>query len=92
MCVISPLLTGATELRDLTLHVNFVADLSPLAGLSRLESLNLSSNQLSDLTPLADLTKLRALSVGANELSLEDIVAVALLPGTGGVGRAVPQY
>ena len=62
-------LTGlehATNLTQLNLSGNRIADLTPIARLNNLISLSLSSNQLSSLTPLENLTSLKSLDLSAN--------------------------
>ena len=64
-------LTGleyATNLTDLSLVVNAIQNLEPLAGLMQLQTLDLSDNQIVDITPLANLTNLTGLEVSSNQL------------------------
>ena len=65
-------LTGlelATNLRDLALVRNGLADVSLLSGLTSLTQLNLSNNSLSDISPLVGLTNLAELLLGNNNIS-----------------------
>ena len=65
-------LTGlehATNLGNLNLYNNLVADLSPLSGLTSLTHLNLSHNEIADISPLAGLTNLIGLWLPDNHVS-----------------------
>ena len=71
-------LTGlefATNLTDLTLDLNQITDISPLAGLTKLTYLALYGNGISDISPLAGLTKLTGLWLHYNNIT--DISALA---------------
>src|SRR5437016_3832446 len=54
-------LEKCTNLAELRLAHNKIADLKPLAGLKNLQSLTLAHNQVADLAPLAELTRLQYL-------------------------------
>jgi Leucine-rich repeat (LRR) protein len=65
-------LTGlelATNLRDLELVDNGIADASVISGLTNLIKLNLGGNSISDISPLEGLTNLTALLLENNNIS-----------------------
>jgi internalin A len=65
-------LTGlehCTDLTSLTLFINELPDLAPLARLIKLEVLLLVGNSITDLSPLAGLTGLEHLELGVNYIS-----------------------
>ena len=65
-------LTGlelATNLRDLELVDNGIAEASAISGLTNLTKLNLGGNSISDLSPLEGLTNLTALLLENNNIS-----------------------
>ena len=68
------LLAGLTNLTELRLGFNLIADISPVAGLINLKSLDLTGNSVSNIAPIASLTKLTHLDLDGNILS--DISAV----------------
>ena len=73
-------LTGlehCSNLRTLTLWVNQISDISPLASLTDLCWLDLGANQISDISPLASLTNLSHLCIDNNQIS--DIYPLASL-------------
>ena len=57
------------QIRNLSLGMIKVSDLTPLARLTSLRHLSLSGTQVSDLTPLARLTSLRYLSLSGTQVS-----------------------
>ena len=57
------------QIRNLSLGMIKVSDLTPLARLTSLRHLSLSGTQVSDLTPLARLTSLRFLSLSGTQVS-----------------------
>ena len=59
----------ATNLIELSLHTNNIADVSPLAGLINLRELHLGGTSLADVSPLAGLTRLEDLELGFNSLA-----------------------
>ena len=66
----------ALNLQSLSLRLNRIEDISPLAGLTNLRYLDLSQNDLiKDMSPVADLTQLRHLDLHGN--SIRDISAVS---------------
>ena len=69
------LLAGLTNLTELRLGFNLIADISPVAGLINLKSLDLTGNSVSNIAPVANLTKLTHLDLDGNALS--DISPVA---------------
>ena len=73
-------LTGielATELEELGLNHNFVADLRPLAGLVKLTVVRLTGNRIIDLGPLTNLTRLKYLYLEENQIT--DVTPLANL-------------
>jgi len=70
-----------TNLKDLDLAVNDIADIAPLAGLTSLEYLDVSSNAITDITPLGVLTNLREVGIANNHVS--DLSALVANPGIG---------
>ena len=65
-------LTGlelATNLSDLTLVANGIAEVSVLSGLPSLTELNLGNNLISDISPLVGLTNLTELLLQNNNIS-----------------------
>ncbi len=62
-------LSGLTNLVDLSLNGNRITDVSALSGLANLEFLGLSSNDLTDVSALSSLTKLGSLTLDNNDLT-----------------------
>ena len=65
-------LTGleyAANLTWLSLNVNNISDVSPLAGLTKLTTLFIDGNNVSDLSPLSRLTDLTSLYLSGNTIS-----------------------
>ena len=56
-------------LSRLSLELNEISDISPLAGLASLTTLSLNFNEINDITPLAGLTSLTTLSLFSNQIS-----------------------
>jgi Leucine-rich repeat (LRR) protein len=67
------------NLKELSLYLNWVGDLTPIAGLTGLEKLNVDNNGLSDLSPIAGLTNLKSLTFENN--NVEDISALSGMTG-----------
>ena len=61
-------LEAATNLTELLLGFNSIADISPLKGLTNLTELFLDYNSISDISPLAGLTNLIILTLGGNSI------------------------
>ena len=71
-------LTGlefATNMKDLVLWGNTIADISPLSGLTNLERLLIGQNRITDISPLARLTNLKSLRVG--DANITDLSVLA---------------
>lgn len=68
-------LESATNILDLHLRWNGIADLSPLAELDKLNSVWMGSNRISDLTPLANATSIVSLWLDNNTIG--DISALS---------------
>ncbi|MYF98683.1 leucine-rich repeat domain-containing protein [Candidatus Poribacteria bacterium] len=65
-------ISGLTNLRELSLEIGGISDISPLAELTNLKHLGevrLNGNQISDIKPLAKLTKLHKLWLHVNQIS-----------------------
>lgn len=62
-------LEHATNLTEIKLNGNAIADLSPLSGLLNVQSLYLSENEISDIAPLSKLVKLQYLELNGNQIS-----------------------
>ena len=66
-------LTGleyCTNLQDLNLPFNQIADITPLSGLSNLQSLSLWENhQIADISPLSGLSNLQRLDIAVNQIA-----------------------
>ena len=58
-----------TNLESLSLQVNTITDISPLANLTNLQFLNLTVNTITDLSALASLAELTRLYLGKNNIS-----------------------
>ena len=63
------LLARFTDLTELSLGVNNISDIGPLALLNKLTSLDLRWNQINDISPLASLTNLTELDLEYNQIS-----------------------
>ena len=63
------MLSGLTNLTNLTLSRNQILDLSVLSGLTNLTSLGLYNNLIVDISPLSGLTNLTYLDLHNNPLS-----------------------
>ena len=61
-------LEAATNLTELLLGFNSIADISPLKRLTNLTELFLDYNSISDISPLAGLTNLIILTLGGNSI------------------------
>lgn len=66
------------ELRFLSMHNNFLMDITALAKAKSLKKLFLSKNQIHDATPLHSLEKLETLDLGDNHV--KDIMPLLRLP------------
>lgn len=75
-------LAGLTELRDLSLDLTNLSELSALAGLARLETLDIGTN-LYDAAQLAHLAGLSALEVLviSDSIGVDDLTPIAGLTG-----------
>ena len=58
-----------TNLTKLSLEIDYIYDITPLADLTKLTELSLDANRISDISPLAGLTELKYLDLGANLIS-----------------------
>lgn len=67
----------ATDLETLSLEMNNIEDIGPLATLSNLTSLSLSGNRIKDLTPISNLGNLETLHLEFNEIT--DLTPLATL-------------
>ncbi|MBW3543649.1 MAG: leucine-rich repeat domain-containing protein, partial [Planctomycetes bacterium] len=61
-------LEKCTNLAELKLSNNKLAELKPLSGLKNVQSLYLSDNKISDIGPLSGLTKLQHLELENNQV------------------------
>lgn len=61
-------LEHCTNLAEVKLGNNEIADISPLAALKNVQSLSLDHNHVSSLQPLAELTKLQYLELSSNQI------------------------
>jgi len=66
-----------TEVKELNLGANNIADLSPLTGLSKLTRLDISKNKVSDLSPLLGKNDLVIFNATGNQI--EDISLLSSL-------------
>ena len=71
------LISKLTELEELNLGANNIADLSPLENLNKLTRLDFSKNQVSGLTPLVGKNNLVILNATGNQI--EDISTLSEL-------------
>jgi len=58
-----------TNLTELSLSINKISDIKPLASLTKLTSLDLNYNQISNIKPLASLTNLTKLYLRGNPIT-----------------------
>jgi hypothetical protein len=59
----------STNLNVLSIAINKISDVSPLAGLAKLGELRLEYNEISDISPLTGLTNLERLELQYNKIS-----------------------